>query len=246
MLPPMKALAAGARGPKVPRAQTTAAVAAMVGHELRAPLAAALLYLRIAKRHLRSCPENERVSAAIAATTSEVWRLERLISRVIEIERMGRAIVSPRLILLDDVVRRAISRFQEAVLTPRAEVAVVAPAPISGFWDDLAVEQIVHNLLSNAIKFGRGRPVQVSVERAPGRATILVRDRGPGIRAADRERIFHRSVRAPGARAGGLGLGLWLVRELARAHGGEVAVQSRVGRGATFVVTLAEWAGPPR
>ena len=107
-----------------------------------------------------------------------------------------------------------------------------------GWWDPTAVEQIVTNLLSNALKFGQGRSVRLIVREAPAGVTISVRDQGTGIGAADRLRIFERNEHAPAAQGGGLGLGLWLVRELAMAHGGRITVQSRKGRGTTFTVLL--------
>jgi anti-sigma regulatory factor (Ser/Thr protein kinase) len=100
------------------------------------------------------------------------------------------------------------------------------------------VEQIVGNLLSNALKFGLGRPIRIDVKPAEYGVHISVRDHGIGVAAADQEWIFERNRHARPEEGGGLGLGLWLVRELASAHGGWVTLESRKGRGSTFTVFL--------
>src|SRR5579883_1063098 len=101
------------------------------------------------------------------------------------------------------------------------------------------------NLMSNAAKYGRGKPIDVTVAQKPGRAFVAVRDRGIGIAEADRERIFRRFERAASPTSyGGLGLGLWIVREVTRAHGGSVGVESELGVGAEFTVELP--LDPPR
>ncbi len=100
------------------------------------------------------------------------------------------------------------------------------------------VEQIVGNLLVNALKFGLGRPIRIDVKPAEYGVHISVRDHGIGVAAADQEWIFERNRHATPEEGGGLGLGLWLVRELAAAHGGWVTLESRKGRGSTFTVFL--------
>jgi len=106
-------------------------------------------------------------------------------------------------------------------------------------WDPVAAEQVAENLVSNAIKFGAGKPVTIAL-RSDGRtARLAVRDRGIGISAQDRARIFGRFERAVANREqGGFGVGLWLVNRLVVAMGGTVAVESAPGEGSTFTVAL--------
>ena len=100
---------------------------------------------------------------------------------------------------------------------------VVPPHGVFGWWDQTAVEQIVTNLLTNALKFGQGGSVRLVVQGTGGAGVrIAVSDHGIGISPADRERIFDRHEHASAAQGGGMGLGLWLVRELALAHEGRV------------------------
>jgi signal transduction histidine kinase len=218
-------------------------VTALVGHELSTPIATALLYLRIAECHCaRPGGPNGLARTAVSVACAELDRLKRLVDRVLEIERLGRAVVRPQSVDLGAVVRGAVDRALGAIADAhlRDGVAVLGPASFVGWWDEIAVEQIVRNLLSNALKFGEGRPIRVVLETTPEGAALSVRDGGVGLRAGERGRIFERRASAPVSAGGGLGLGLWLVRELATAHGGAVAVDSRPGQGATFRVELPE------
>jgi signal transduction histidine kinase len=112
------------------------------------------------------------------------------------------------------------------------------PRRIIGWWDEDAIQQILHNLLSNALKFGDGKPIDVIVTPDADGAHIIVRDRGVGIPGDERERIFDRGVHAPADQSGGMGVGLWVVRLLAQAHGGGVSVSATPGGGSTFDVRL--------
>jgi signal transduction histidine kinase len=108
-----------------------------------------------------------------------------------------------------------------------------------GYWDRLRIEQVVDSLLSNAIKYGQGQPIDLTVERDGRRAVLTVQDRGIGIQGDQLERIFERFERAVSVSAyGGLGLGLYLTRQIVHAHQGRVTVQSAPGIGAVFRVEL--------
>jgi signal transduction histidine kinase len=104
-------------------------------------------------------------------------------------------------------------------------------------FDAHGIRQAIDNLLSNAIRFGpAGRPVVVSVERADGVVRIAVKDEGPGIREAERERIFQPFERGE-KRGAGAGLGLAIVREVARGHGGRAYVAAGAP-GAEVIIEL--------
>jgi signal transduction histidine kinase len=114
-----------------------------------------------------------------------------------------------------------------------------------GRWDRLRLEQVLENLLSNAFKYGAGQPVEVVVGGGEGRALLSVQDGGVGIAAADVERIFGRFERAaPTRNFGGLGLGLYIARQIVEAHGGSIRLESSPGQGTTFTVDLPRAAQP--
>ncbi|MCW8140495.1 MAG: HAMP domain-containing histidine kinase, partial [Planctomycetota bacterium] len=147
--------------------------------------------------------------------------------------------LEPEEVDLAALARDVAGRMEEEAARAGARVVVDAPAPVIGRWDPLRLEQVLANLLSNAVKYGAGRPVTVTVAERDGQAALAVRDEGLGISADDQRRIFERFERAvPAKQYGGLGLGLWITREIVRAHGGDVHVDSSPGAGATFTVAL--------
>jgi signal transduction histidine kinase len=118
---------------------------------------------------------------------------------------------------------------------------------IVGFWDPLVVEQIASNLLSNATKFGGDQPVEVTLFADDDNAHLVVTDHGIGIEPEAQERIFRRFERAvPDEQYGGFGIGLWVARQAAEAHGGRIRVSSAPGAGSTFVVDLPREPQRPR
>jgi signal transduction histidine kinase len=102
------------------------------------------------------------------------------------------------------------------------------------------MDQVLTNLLVNAIKFGKGAPVEVSLARSDGFVRMEVRDRGRGISLADQRRIFQPFERGGAQDCAGVGLGLWIVREIVSAHQGAVTVSSVVSDGTRFTVVLPE------
>jgi signal transduction histidine kinase len=128
---------------------------------------------------------------------------------------------------------------RETAINAGCEFSCQGAGPILGRWDRLRIEQVVMNLLSNAFKYGAGHPVALSVSVVDGEAVIEVRDEGPGVPQADLERIFERFERAAPTRDhGGLGLGLYVSRQIASAHAGSIAARNLPGGGAALTMRL--------
>jgi signal transduction histidine kinase len=109
----------------------------------------------------------------------------------------------------------------------------------TGQWDPYRLEQIFGNLLSNAIRYASGKPIYIKTVRDRKVCRLIVRDEGIGISAEDQKKIFNRFERSEAAaNITGLGLGLYICREIAEAHGGSISVQSELGKGSTFTVAL--------
>lgn len=213
----------------------SAEVVKLIRHELNTPVATALLYLGIAEGSAAEAP-GPALKSALRVARAEVQRLKTLIDTLTELECVGYATVRPRLVDVGETVRATVQRLTTLGKVPG--VRVVTLGKLQGWWDRSMVEQIVSNLLSNAVKFGQGRPIRVEVRPAGAGACLIVRDHGIGIPPSDQSSIFERNVHAPTEQGGGLGLGLWLVRELAAAHGGWVTLESRKGHGSAFTVFL--------
>jgi hypothetical protein len=209
----------------------------LIRHELSTPVATALLYIGIAESYARRLPV-DGIAPALGVVRSEVQRLKTLIDTMTELQRSGRPLLKPRFIDIGATVRSTVKRLLTTFAGTQA-VTIVSPSQtIHGWWDPAAVEQIVTNLLSNALKFGQGRAVRLTVRAAGAGVAISVRDQGNGIAPAHRLRLFRRHEHAPAEQGGGMGLGLWLVRELTLAHGGNIKIRTRKGHGTTFTVLL--------
>jgi len=140
---------------------------------------------------------------------------------------------------LGEAVRDVTERFREAATESGCLLSVNIDGPIAGRWDRLRIEQIVTNLISNSIKYAAGHPVVVSAACEADVAILEVRDAGPGIPESDLSRIFDRFGRAAPARNyGGLGLGLYVARQIAEAHGGTIVASNVPSGGACFAVRL--------
>jgi PAS domain S-box-containing protein len=142
---------------------------------------------------------------------------------------------------LTAVVREMISQLQQQAQTAGCEVRLETTAPVKGGWDQLRLDQVVTNLLTNAFKYGAGKPIHLRIWAEAGKATLQVRDEGIGIELAHQGRIFGMFERAVSDRNyGGLGLGLYITRQIVEALGGTIHVDSVPGHGATFTVELRQ------
>lgn len=207
----------------------------IASHELNTPLTPLLVRLQRLQRSLPSGEgggaQGEKVDLAIA----QVRRLTRLVDNLLDVTRVSASRFDLKLERLDLVeLTQAVAAQQESpLISVRSEGAVV------GEWDRLRIEQILTNLLSNAVKYGGEQPIDVWIRCEDERALVSVRDLGIGIAPADQERIFRRFERAvPALSYGGLGLGLFIARQLAAAHHGTLSVESQLGEGATFTLSL--------
>jgi signal transduction histidine kinase len=137
------------------------------------------------------------------------------------------------------IAREASERYCEEAEKADCPLHVHADASVIGEWDREQIERVVINLLTNAMKFGAGKPIEISVTSHDCGACLQVKDGGIGIAEEDQRRLFKRFERiAPLMHFGGLGLGLYITREIVNAHGGTIQVRSALGQGACFVVNL--------
>jgi signal transduction histidine kinase len=213
----------------------------VAGHELKTPLNALQLQIHLLARMAREAVASSGLAerAERAARTSE--RLRVLLDDLLDVSRIRAKrleLVREELDLVQ-LARESVARMSEELARAGCEARVVADGPVVGRWDRLRLEQVLINLLSNAVKYGAGQPVEVRVEGLGAWARLSVRDGGMGIAPEDHARVFDRFERTSSARnIRGLGLGLWITRQLIEAHGGHIRVESAVGQGAHFIVEL--------
>jgi PAS domain S-box-containing protein len=209
----------------------------VAGHELRTPLNALKLQLYVLQQLLAGSAHAEKLAKA----QHEVDRLAALTSRLLDVARIAAGGFTPEVAPMDlvDLVAAVAGRMETDASAAGSRIEVSAPASLEGCWDRAALDQVVTNLLANAVKFGRGHPIAVALERRGAHARVAVRDQGPGVAAADRERIFQQFERGVSDRSfGGLGLGLWIAQRIVAAHGGRIGLEDFGGPGAEFFVEL--------
>ena len=214
-----------------------------VSHELKTPLTNVRLYAELLEDHL---PEDDGVAhQRLGVLLAECRRLGRLITNVLTFARAQKSTstiaLHPQPACVDDVVRELAAQFGPALGAKAVAVRLEAGAPRAVKVDADALSQMLGNLLGNVEKYAPGAPVVVRTEQEPGGVRVTVHDGGPGIPAADRERVFEPFVRLGGASheaVPGTGIGLGIARDLARLHGGDLRAVA-AERGACFVVTLA-------
>ncbi|MFP2932793.1 ATP-binding protein [Pyxidicoccus sp. 3LG] len=217
----------------------------VASHELRTPLTPITLKVQALRRHARSAPAGslpvDKVEPVLEAVSLQVKRLTRLVDDLLEVSRIsaGHLEVHPEPMELTALLREVTTSLEPECTRAGCRLVLHAPLAVTGHWDRPRLEQVLNNLLSNALKYGAGRPIHVRAEAVGRDAVITVRDEGIGITPEALPRVFGKFERAVSERHyGGLGLGLFIARQLVEAHGGTIRVESQPGQGACFEVVL--------
>ncbi len=217
---------------------------AMVAHELRTPLSAMMGYVELVSRGLAGIDESDdRLRRFADRAVGQAHRMAELVGDLLDANRLQRGDLA---YLHEPIDLAALVEEMVEVSRPLAEGTEIRvhgiTTPVEVMGDPGRLQQVVLNLLNNARQHGgAGKPIEVTLRRRGSKVMLSVRDHGPGIRRSDQEQLFTRFFRAEGSakpRSGGLGLGLYISRQIVEAHSGTIAVRSQPGRGATFTVTL--------
>jgi PAS domain S-box-containing protein len=220
----------------------------VASHELRTPLTSLKLEVanlgRLAERNQGVVPA-DRLGEKLRKIEGQADRLHRLINELLDVSRIssGRLEMEIEDVDLTQLAFEVGARFQDEAVRAGCELTIDAARAVSGRWDRSRLEQVITNMVTNALKYGQGKPIRVTVEGGEegdgATARLSVNDQGVGIAAEDQARIFDRFERASSSRSfGGIGLGLWIVKQIVHALDGEVRVESALGEGATFIVEL--------
>jgi signal transduction histidine kinase len=209
----------------------------ITGHDLRTPISVVRVSVDVALRDAQLSERNRRVLERAAGAAA---RMSRLVNDLLDYSRarLGKGIpIAPRPSDLDAICRDIIEEVSSA--NGGRRIAYHPGADGAGEWDPDRIGQVLSNLLTNAVRYSpEDAAVSVAWHALGDRRVISVHNEGPPIDQALLANLFEPFERGRSAASGGTGLGLFIVREIVRAHGGSVAVASDARDGTTFSVSL--------
>lgn len=219
----------------------------IASHELRTPCTSLRLGIEALLRHSRQ-EAISRLSPAflermLVTTDRQSKHLLYLIDRLLDVSRFdsGQLDLNCEETDLSAIAFESVSELREEAARAGSEVSVYADNKVQGIWDRTRITQVCTNLLTNAIKYGAGKPIALRVWSEGQAAMLSVQDHGIGIPPEQQIRVFRRFERAVSHRHyGGLGLGLYICRQIVEAHGGTIALESNDRVGTIFTVKLPQ------
>jgi signal transduction histidine kinase len=217
----------------------------IASHELKTPITTLKLQVQMRRRSLKkgdhSVYQPPKVNSFIEMAEHQVERLERLVDDMLDISRIenGKLNLNYEEFDLGELVTKTAHSLTDEFQNANCGLEINIREAVKGLWDKYRVEQAVLNLFTNAIKYGSGCKITVDVFKENANAILKVKDEGMGIAYADQARIFQRFERAvEGGNISGLGLGLYITKEILEMQGGKISVESMLGKGSTFTVNL--------
>ena len=217
----------------------------IASHELRTPITSMRLQLQLARREILPergiVPSPERLGKLLRIFGLQLDRLTSLVEDLLDVSRVqaGRLSLVPEACNLSELLKQTIERLAPELASAQCPVELDIEDGITGLWDRKRIVRVVTNLLANAAKYAPGRPVRVSLSARGERAILQIRDFGPGIATEKQAKLFDRFERAVSARnVSGLGLGLFISRQIVDAHRGSIELWSEPGKGCLVTVSL--------
>jgi PAS domain S-box-containing protein len=218
---------------------------AIASHELRTPLTVLKLQHQLFERQLSKSVDGKiEVARALGAselTLRQVNQLLRLVEDMLDVSRIstGRLVIQKEQNNLTDLVTNVYQSFNAQFHAAGIRSDLRLDEDLIFDFDSQRMEQVISNLISNAIKYGDSTPVTVALRKQGSKAVLTVSDHGKGISESDQRRIFERFERAVSpSEVSGLGLGLFISRQIVESHGGDIYVESEPFKGATFTVKI--------
>ena len=222
--------------------ETKDAFIGVVSHELRTPITTLKLQVELLSREAGSTLPSAR--ARLESIQRAIARMEGLVEDLLGLSAIRTGTMTLRRERADLVPLCKLAADEQELIAQRQVSVDLPPQPVLAVVDPRRIQQVLSSLLSNALKYSPpDRPVALRLRRTDGEAILSVRDEGPGIPADALAHLFERFYRVPGSEVTtgsriGLGLGLFVSEAIVRGHGGQIDVESEIGRGSTFSVRL--------
>lgn len=219
----------------------------IASHELRTPLTPLKMQIQGVARQIGNDNVSnltpERLIKMVETSDRQITRLSVLIDDLLDVTRIsaGKLSLNKENFSMKEMISDVVAQYSHQFKHAQSPVEIRIEDDVIGLWDKVRIEQVVINLLTNAAKYAPKKPILVSMKRENGKVKIQVKDMGPGISEENQERIFKRFERVSDKQnIGGLGLGLYICKQIMEAHHGNIYVESVLGEGATFTVELPE------
>ena len=213
---------------------------ATASHELRTPLTSVQMGVHLLlEGALGELTDNQ--NEVLQACRQDCERLDKLMRDLLDLSKIEAGESQPQLATVSarDLLTTAVKELRPQVETKGLKLSVDVPVELP--WvsvDRLQIERVISNLIINALRHTKNGEIKISAERRENHVSVSVRDTGSGIPSEYLPHIFDKFVQVPDAPTGGAGLGLTISKSIVEAHGGQISVQSEVGRGTTFTFTL--------
>lgn len=216
---------------------------AIASHELKTPLTSLKLANQFFQRGMvKEDGYNCKIATFIERNCVQIDRLTRLVDDMLDISRIrtGKFSLKKESCELSQMLNDIINRCKDQFESSGSGLPVIENMEAAkGEWDPLRIDQVFTNIITNAIRYGQGKPIQISLKNHQESVRVIVKDQGLGIPKSDQDKIFRRYERGLLAReVSGLGLGLFISKQIIDAHGGSIMIESEVNQGATFIVDL--------
>jgi signal transduction histidine kinase len=216
----------------------------IASHELKTPLTSLKLHSQMFKRGVkRNDPDaysKEKIDRLIDQVEGHVNRLNSLIEDMLDISRIrtGRLLIQKESFNVNELIIELVQEMQSKFATSD-QVTVEFSSVVNFHGDRFRIKQVLLNILNNALKYGRGRHIKIKLTKVDDFIEVAVKDQGIGISEVEQSRIFEKFERAiPASEVSGLGLGLFISKQIVEAHGGLIKLESSINVGSTFTVVL--------
>jgi signal transduction histidine kinase len=216
----------------------------IASHELKTPITSLQMQLEMALRKIKASPASfapEKMAKTLELSNKQVKKLTSLLEDMLDISRIeaGKLVLVPEKVDFSELVQEVCERLQEQFEAKGCIPTTHLSKELVGYWDKNRIEQVIVNLLMNALKYAPQAPIEISSKRFGNSMQLAIKDYGPGIPDEKHFSIFERFERAnPSRSISGLGLGLFIARQIVQAHRGKLWVESSLGQGAKFIVEL--------
>jgi signal transduction histidine kinase len=216
----------------------------VAAHELKTPLTPLLIQAQIFKKIVGKETNREQLLASGFKKFSEVNlrqldELNQLIENLLDVSRIqfNQFSFNPvTQVDLAEILQEMVKFYQ---MTHQVEIHTMIDPPLTGCWDPIRLKQLFRSLISNAISYGLKKPITICASRVGEKVRIEVEDQGIGISTSDQARVFQRYERATSLKSfGGMGLGLFIAREIVNAHDGKIWIESELNQGTRILVEL--------